>query len=128
MSQKVNITEKVMSELGLDIDSENVKEYSKIWWKNKRSKKKGGLWLTPLGFEAFKRAKIKFYTITLKEKIESFENKFIIWLDNCVDCPFYLEKSEIFVFGERTAIQMILFEGDLLLWHKHHIKSKALSI
>lgn len=127
MNQKIKITEYVMRELGVEPSPKSIKTYTKIWWQSTRNKSKGGFWLTPLGFEALKQADIKFYHIKFEKEIETFENKFIIWLDNTIDCPFYLNRKEIFVFGEKTAIQMVLFSGNLKLWHKAHTRNKEKS-
>lgn len=124
MNQKIKIIEFLLNELGLENTQQNFKKYKAIWWRNPRIKEKGGLWLTELGFNALVNAGIKNYQIKFEEPILEFENKFIIWLDNTIDCPFYLTKKEIFVFGEKTAVQMILFSGDLKLWQKTHIKRK----
>lgn len=113
-----------MKELGLDISPKNLKAFIRLWWQNPRQKNKGGYWLTPLGFEAFQKADIKSYRIAFENPIEIMENKFIIWLDNAIECPFYLNKKEIYVFGEKTAVQMMLFSGDLRLWHNIHNKNK----
>jgi hypothetical protein len=124
MNQKTKITEYVMKELGLESSSKNIKIYTKLWWQNIRNKPKGGLWLTELGFEALSKADIKSYQIKFNEPIDILENKFILWLDNSIECPFFLTKKEIHVFGEKTAVQMILFSGDLKMLHKANTKNK----
>lgn len=121
MSQKLEITKCIMNELGLQLDPKNIKKFYSIWWKSIRNKKEKGLWLTELGFDAFVRADIKNYKIKFPENI-TFDNKFIIWLDNKIDCPFFLDKKEIYVFGEKTAVQLMLFSGDIKMWHNIHIK------
>ena len=32
------------------------------------------------------------------------------------------DKKEIYVFGEKTAVQLMLFSGDIKMWHNIHIK------
>lgn len=113
-----------MNELGIEITPKKLKSYTNAWWKNCRQKSKGGLWLTEKGFDAFLKADIKNYQIKFNEPIDIFENKFIIWLDNSIDCPFFLTRKEIHVFGEKTAVQMILFSGDLKLLYKANTKHK----
>lgn len=124
MNQKAKITEYIIKELGLDLSPKNIKVYTNLWWKSSRHKAKGGLWLTEKGFEAFLKAGIKNYQIKFNEPIDIFENKFIIWLDNAIDCPFFLTRKEIHVFAEKTAVQMILFSGDLKLLYKANTKNK----
>lgn len=124
MTQKAKITEYIMEELGLELNPKNIKVYTKLWWKSVRQKTKGGLWLTEKGFEAFLKADIKNYQIKFEQPLLNFENKFIIWLDNSIDCPFFLTHKEIFVFEEKTAVQMILFSGDLKMLFKANTKNK----
>lgn len=124
MNQKSKITEYLMTELGIEITPKKLKSYAAAWWKNCRQKPKGGLWLTEKGFEAFLKADIKNYQIKFEEPIDIFENKFILWLDNAIDCPFFITPKEIYVFAEKTAVQMILFSGDLKLLYKAYTKNK----
>lgn len=122
MIQKIKITEYVIKEL--DLNPIDLKKYLRLWWRNTRLKSNGGLWLTESGLAALNKAQLKNYQIQLDEPIKDFENNFIIWLDNNIKYPFYLTKKEIFVFDEKTAIQIILFSGNLKMWQKAHIKSK----
>jgi hypothetical protein len=43
----------------------------------------------------------------------NYNNQEIIWLDNFIDCPWFLTKKEIFVFGEKMAVQLVLFSGNI---------------
>lgn len=113
-----------MNEMGLEKTPKSIKKYISLWWKNPRQKNKGGLRLTELGFRVITQAEIKSYKITLENPITNLENNFIIWLDNYFNCPFYLTNKEIFVFEEKTAVQAILFSGNLKMWHKAHKKNK----
>ncbi len=124
MSQKVEITKCIMQELGIEINHKSLRRYISTWWNSPRKKDKKGFWLSENGFIAFKQASIKSYKITFAEPLLRFDNKFLIWLDNSFDCPFYLTEKEIFVFGERTAVQVMLFSGDLELLYKNNIKHK----
>lgn len=114
-----------MQELGVVNNSQNFKKYNKLWWKNTRKKSKGGMWLTDKGFEDFQKAQIKNYCIKFANPLEILENEFIIWLDNYLDSPFYLTKKELYTFGERTAVQMMLFSGDIKLWHNAYKKNRS---
>jgi hypothetical protein len=122
MNQKNKITEFLLDSYKLEKTKENIKKYKILWWKNIREKNKGGLWLTSQGFDALIKANIKNYKIKFENPILEFENKFIIWLDNYIDCPFYITKKDIYVFEEKTAIQIILFSGNLKLLYNSHTK------
>jgi len=127
MNQKTDITKYVMTQLGIEFNDKNFKKYLNRWWQNPRTKSKGGLWLTEYGFASLQKADIKSYKISLEEEIEFLENGFIIWLDRTMDYPFYLTPKELYTFGERTVIQMVLFSGNLKLWQKAHTRNKSLN-
>jgi len=124
MNQKTKITLYVINQLGIEPSPKNVRLYTKTWWRSLRLKSKGGLWLTEQGLDALTQAEIKSYQIKFEEPIHTFENKFIIWLDNTIECPFYLTNKEIFVFGEKTAVQLIMFSGNLKLWQNANTRNK----
>ena len=54
----------------------------------------------------------KFYEVKFDEPI-FFTNKLAIWIDRNLECPFYLTSKQIFVFGEKTAVQLVLFSGNI---------------
>jgi hypothetical protein len=37
----------------------------------------------------------------------------MIWLDRFIDGPWHITKKSIVVFKEKTAVQLILFSGDV---------------
>lgn len=110
MKKKIEITVKVL-EL-LELDPNLVSRIIPIWWYSTRQKEKGGFRLTEVGFEAFQKAGIKDYKIKFDEEVY-FTNQLIIWLDHFIDCPFYINNKEIFVFSEKMAVQLVLFSGNI---------------
>ena len=112
MNQKIEITKKILELLTLDSDEQSVKKIIPIWWCSTRKKSQGGLQLTIKGFEAIRQAGIKEYRIKFLEPIE-YSNKVIIWLDKYIDCPFFIQNEQIFVFSERMAVQLMLFSGNI---------------
>ena len=66
---------------------------------------------------------IKDYKIDLPKEIE-WTNQLIIRMDQFIDCPFYLTKKAIYVFGEKMAVQLVLFSGNI---QKYGL-SKAMSV
>lgn len=113
MNQRIEITKYVSSQLGLPTDDKTQKKVLGLWWRNPRTKTKGGFRLTEQGYEALKKAQIKDYEIAIPTKEVDWNNQLIIWLDKFVDCPFYITKNHIYVFGERMAVQLILFSGNV---------------
>lgn len=112
MNQKTKITELVLKSAGLNVDQGRIKKTIPTWWANPRNKEKGGLRLTEQGFEAFQTANIKCYEIKFEEPL-FLTNQLTIWLDQNMDCPYYLTNKKIWVFGEHMAVQLVLFSGDL---------------
>lgn len=101
-----------MNQLNVPLDNEFLKRALFKFWQNPRIKSKGGLKLTVDGFDAFKKAGIKTYRIKLEESL-IYDSKMILGLENFINTPFYINRNEIWVFDETTAIQLVLFSGNL---------------
>jgi len=117
MNPKHEITKVVLESLGLPADEQRIKKTIPTWWVNTRNKLKGGLRLTEQGFECLQKADIKCYEIKFEEPI-LFTNELAIWIDQNIDCPFYLTARKIWVFGEKTAVQLVLFSGNIAKFHR----------
>ena len=115
--QKIEITKYVLNQLELATDDRSVAKISAIWWKNSRDKTAGGLGLTNRGYTCLVDAGIKDYKIKFEQPVY-LTNRLTIWLDHFIDCPFYLTPTEIYVFSESMAIQLVLFSGDILQFSK----------
>lgn len=82
-------------------------------WSNLREKKQGGLRLTDFGYKYLKeKAEIKSYEIPLPENLK-LTPQILIWLDNFIESPYYLDKKELIVFTEKSAFELHLFSGDV---------------
>ena len=68
--------------------------------------------LTKIGFEWLESLDIKTYTIKFPNKI-IFTPKTFLWLDEFVDCPYFVDKKKIIVTMEKMALQMMMFAGDV---------------
>ena len=113
MISKRNLTQKLFTELGNeDLKFEN---FYKTIWANPREKRTGGFRLTEQGFETLKDTLgYKAYEIEFpKDEEFLISTSTIINLDRYIDCPYYLEKKSIWVFTERTAVELVLFSGDV---------------
>lgn len=125
MNYKVELTKYVAQKLNLNCEGKNLPKLMQTWWKNPRSKPHNGYWLTEKGFECFVQADIQYYKVRFeKPPIET--NKFIVWADNLITCPFYYNNKAIFVFDEKIAVQIALFCGDMhqFIEFKAKIKEK----
>lgn len=111
MNQKTEITKYVAGQFNLPTDEKSIRKLVPAWWFNPRIKETGGLRLTDEGFARL-TAHIKAHKVLLDEPVE-YTNQLIIWLDKFINCPWYVTKKEIFVFNETTAIQLVLFSGNI---------------
>jgi len=112
MNIRNDLTKYVAQQLGLDSSEKNIRRLTKIWWINPRNKPTGGLRLTEQGFNCLQQADIKVHKIKF-ENPQVFNNQIIIWLDNYIDCPWYINHKEVYVFGEKMAVQLVLFSGNI---------------
>ncbi len=119
MNPKFDITKLVLETAGLPTDNVRVKKTIPTWWFSTRQKSKGGLRLTEQGFNALQKADIKCYEIKLEEP-PAFTNEFIIWLDQNLDCPYFITNRKIWVFGEKTAVQLVLFPDNISKFFRAH--------
>lgn len=112
IDDKLKITKLLISELKLPDDENSVKKYHNIWWKNIRNSSTSRMRLTQAGFLALKdKLNLKTYQIDIK-KI-NFTNQILLNLDKFIDSPYYLDNDSVTVFREKTAIELILYEGNL---------------
>lgn len=112
MDQKTEITRKVLDILRPDTNEKDFKKFFAKWWVSTRKKEVGGLRLTEDGYDALINAGIKSYRVVFYEPIQ-YSNQIIIWLDQLIDCPFYITKKEVYVFSDKLAVQLILFSGNI---------------
>ena len=85
----------------------------RAWWANWRTAEDRRFRLTEIGYTYFKdTADIKFYEIKFPLGL-MITNKVIIDLDRYLDCPYYITKDSIVLTGEKAAVQLVLFDGDL---------------
>jgi hypothetical protein len=48
-----------------------------------------------------------------------------LWLDEFVDCPYFVDKAKIIVTMEKMALQLMLFAGDVTKYGLARAMSKA---
>lgn len=95
------------------IHDESVKTAYFTWWQNVRENYESrSLRLTKQGFQMIEALDIKTYTIKFPNKI-IFTPQTYLWLDEFVDCPYYVDKAKIIVTMEKMALQLMLFAGDI---------------
>jgi len=107
------------------IHDESVKTAYFTWWQNVRENYESrSLRLTKPGFECVESLDLKTYTIKFPNKI-IFTPQTYLWLDEFVDCPYFVDKSKIIVTMEKMALQLMLFAGDVTKYGLARAMSKS---
>jgi hypothetical protein len=112
MSWKETYTKIFLKELGKATSDANVKEYMPIWWQNTRNKSGGGLRLTERGYKVLLEIDLATYDIPYPKDMP-VTTQVIIFLDQFIDCPYYITPRSIIVTNEKKAVELTLFSGDL---------------
>ena len=113
MDVKTAYTRTFMQLLNQPAHEETLKTYYYTWWQNVReSYQARSLRMTRSGLEVLKKLEIKTYSIKFPDKI-IFTPQTFLWLDEFVDCPYFVDKKQIVVSMERMALQLMMFAGDV---------------
>jgi hypothetical protein len=113
MDVKTAYTRTFMQLLNQPAHEETLKTYYYTWWQNVReSYQARSLRMTKSGLEVLKKLEIKTYSIKFPDKI-IFTPQTFLWLDEYVDCPYFVDKKQIVVSMERMALQLMMFAGDV---------------
>ena len=113
MDIKDQYTRVFLEAAGIEPSEDQIKHARISWWWNVRSKSKGGLRLTEAGKKFIEdSADIKTYEVKFPPDFE-FTSQVILWLDNFIECPFYINKKHIVVLTEKSAFELYLFSGDV---------------
>ena len=125
MDRKTAYTHTFMGLLDQPIHDETVKTNYFTWWQNVRENYQSrSLRLTKLGFKMLEEVDLKTYTIKFPNKI-IFTPQTYLWLDEFVDCPYFVDKAKIIVTMEKMALQLMLFAGDVTKYGLARAMSKA---
>ena len=113
MDRKTAYTRTFMGLLEQTIHDDSVKTNYYTWWQNVReSYQARSLRLTKIGLQMIEGLDIKTYNIKFPAKV-IFTPQTYLWLDEFVDCPYYVDKKQIIVTMEKMALQLMLFAGDI---------------
>ena len=113
MNWKETYTKIFLKQANIAITDATVKEYMPLWWQNTRAKEEGGLRLTDAGYEFIKeKLNLTTYDVPYPADFE-FTTQVLIFMDNFIDCPYYLGRRELVVTNERKAMELHLFSGDI---------------
>ena len=113
MTNKETYTKIFLKQADIAISPPTLKLYTRKWWQNTRDKETGGFRLTEEGFDFLSnQIELRFYEIPLPRKLK-LTTQTIIFLDQFITCPYFLEQSSIFVTDEKKSMELHLFSGDL---------------
>ena len=113
MNWKETYTKIFLNQAGKSVNEISLKEHMPLWWQNTRVKTSGGLRLTDEGYRFItEELKLQTYDVPYPRDFTLTTNV-IIWLDNFIDCPYYLDKRFIVVTNEKKALELHLFSGDV---------------
>mgnify|MGYP003640807446 CR=1 FL=1 len=113
MNWKATYTKIFLKQLNIAISEATLKEYTPVWWQNNRAKETGGLRLTDEGIRVVTdEVQLSTYDVPFPKDFELTTNT-IIWLDQFIDCPWWLGRHGIVVTDERKAVELSLFSGDV---------------
>jgi len=124
MNQKLQLTKTLLNELNVVVTEKQLKSWYFLWWLNPRDNGTNSMRLSERGCEDFEqKLGLKSYQVDFPTPIEHFHNKLFLDLDRTISGPYFLSKKYIKVFAEKTAVQLVLFSGDI----KKYTKSKEMS-
>jgi hypothetical protein len=122
MIQKIELTKKILKDQNPNFTTQDLKTALGTWWISRRTKPKGGLRLTADGFNKLNEFGYQCHKVRYDEKMQ-FSNLIAVWLDQNINCPYYLTNDNIFLFGERDAIQLVLFSGNIPKMIRAHLRA-----
>jgi len=113
VNPKEQYTRVFLESAGWESNEESVKKYKPVFWYSYRDKDSGGLRLTDKGLEfVIDKADLKTYRVEFPSEF-SFTAQTMIWLDQYLNTPFYLDKKSVTVISEKAAFELYLFSGDV---------------
>lgn len=113
MNWKETYTKIFLSQAGKSTNEVTFKEHFSKWWQNTREKEQGGLRLTEEGYRFITQdIELQTYEIPYPPNFE-ITTQVIIFLDKFIDCPYYFDRRGIVVTGEKKAMELSLFSGDI---------------
>jgi hypothetical protein len=113
MIDKRELTKKFIDQLSLPADNKTFQKHHKLWWMNPRNSHPNSYRLTDVGFKMLvEHLEMKSYNINIP--IDTIlTNSLVLNLDKYMESPYFLDRKSIVVFREKTAVELILFGGDV---------------
>lgn len=113
MITKLELTERIAGQLELPKDPKSVRKFHRVIWLNPRSTAGTSLRLSEEGYSLFiNQLELQQYAIDIPKDVE-WTSELLLRLDRYLESPYYIQKKGLVVFREKTAIELILFGGDI---------------
>lgn len=113
MNIKETYTKIFLKQANIAVNELTVKEYLPLWWQNTRVKNEGGLRLTEAGYDFLTETlQIEMHDVNFPPDFEQ-TTQTLIFLDNFIDCPYYLTRNKLIVSDQKKAVELHLFSGDI---------------
>lgn len=113
MIDRKTYTKIFLTQAEKSVDKANVALHLNKWWFSKRTKKKGGLRLSDEGYEFLVREiELQEHEVPFTTQLE-LSPAVIIFLDQYLECPYYLTHKSLTVFSEKEAFKLHLFSDDI---------------
>ena len=113
MNWKEAYTKIFLKQSEMAVTEASIKEFMPVWWQNTRRKDSGGLRLTEEGYRFITEdIDLAVYDIPYPKDFE-ITTQTIIFLDQFITCPYYLDRHSIKVTDEKKAVELTLFSGDI---------------
>jgi hypothetical protein len=112
IKNKMSFLKVILDENNVPYDNLKIRHMYCDTWSNWRNEFKA-LRLTTQGFKWLEQY-VKFYKIEFPKEIQlPFTNKFLLLMQNYIDCPYFLDDDGVWVSSEQVAVQLILFGGNI---------------
>ena len=113
MNWKETYTKIFLKQANIAVSEVTLKEYLPVWWQNTRNKSEGGLRLTEEGYRFITEdLQLASYDVPYPANFE-ITTQVLIFLDQFIDCPYYMSRKGIAVTNEKKALELHLFSGDI---------------
>jgi hypothetical protein len=124
MIDKRELTKKFMDQLSLPIDEKSFRKHHILWWMNPRNAHSNSLRLTDVGFKILtEKLGMTKYDVIFPEDTE-WSSGLILRLDKFLESPYYIDRKFISVFREKTAVELILFSGNIQKYTQAKVASQ----
>lgn len=113
MINRKTYTKVFLNQAGKGTDPANIALHMGKWWQTRRTKLTGGLRLTEEGYNFLvSELELREHEIPFPDDVE-LSPSVMLFLDQYLECPYYLTFKSLTVFSEREAFKLHMFADDI---------------